>query len=144
MVVEGLSRSQTVDFRCLTVFSLVLQPPKFEFHSPDGPIYTSPRFLPPAKVIQSRLTDAIVSHGAMVRSSTINRSIVGLRSRINEGVVIDNSMIMGADYYESDEQRAALEAAGKVPIGIGAGSHLHNVIVDKNARIGKNCKITNK
>ena len=52
-------------------------------------------------------------------------------------------MIMGADYYESDEQRTALVAEGKIPIGIGANSHLRKVIVDKNGRIGKNCKILN-
>ena len=54
------------------------------------------------------------------------------------------AMIMGADYYESDEQREKLMSQGKVPIGIGEGSHIENTIVDKNARIGKNCKITNK
>ena len=50
---------------------------------------------------------------------------------------------MGADYYESDEQRVALLAEGKVPIGIGANSELRRVIVDKNGRIGENCKIVN-
>lgn len=120
-----------------------MQPSKFEFHNPEGPIYTSPRFLPPAKVVQSKLKDAIVSHGAIIRQSTVNKAIIGLRSRINENTFIEESMIMGADYYESDDQRAALLAAGKVPIGIGAGSHLRKVIVDKNARIGENCKIIN-
>lgn len=51
---------------------------------------------------------------------------------------------MGADYYESDKQQADLRAAGRVPIGIGAGSTISNTIVDKNARIGENCNIVNK
>ena len=51
---------------------------------------------------------------------------------------------MGADYYESDEQREKLFREGKIPIGIGEGTHISNTIVDKNARIGKNCKIHNK
>lgn len=51
---------------------------------------------------------------------------------------------MGCDYYESDAQRAALMEAGGVPMGIGAGSTLRNVIVDKNARIGDNVQIINK
>jgi glucose-1-phosphate adenylyltransferase len=123
--------------------ALTENPPKFEFHNPEGPIYTSPRFLPPAKIVESQLKNTIVSHGAMLKRSTVNRSIIGLRSRISEGAVIENSMIMGADYYESDEQRAALIAEGKIPIGIGANSHLRKVIVDKNGRIGKNCKILN-
>lgn len=66
----------------------LLQPPNFQFHDPQGPIYTSPRFLPPAKVIKSRLTDAIVSHGSYLRECTVNHAIIGLRSRINEGVTI--------------------------------------------------------
>lgn len=51
---------------------------------------------------------------------------------------------MGADYYESDQQREKLISQGKVPIGIGENSIVKNAIVDKNARIGKNCKIYNK
>ena len=51
---------------------------------------------------------------------------------------------MGADYYESEEQRERLLQAGRLPIGVGAGSVISNTIVDKNARIGENCQITNK
>ena len=57
---------------------------------------------------------------------------------------MQDAMIMGADYYESDKQAADLRAAGHVPIGIGAGSTISNTIVDKNARIGHNCQIVNK
>ncbi|EFN50814.1 hypothetical protein CHLNCDRAFT_37654 [Chlorella variabilis] len=124
--------------------ALTHNPPNFQFHDPQGPIYTSPRFLPPAKVIKSKLTDAIVSHGSYLRECNVNHAIIGLRSRINEGVTIQDAMIMGCDYYESDAQRAALMEAGGVPMGIGAGSTLRNVIVDKNARIGDNVQIINK
>jgi len=117
---------------------------KFEFYDPNFPVYTSPRFLPPAKVVGSKLKDAIVSHGAYLNQCTVDRSIIGLRSRINAGVSIKNSLLMGADYYESDQQRAALLANGQVPIGIGSNTHLENVIADKNCRIGENCVITNK
>jgi UDP-3-O-[3-hydroxymyristoyl] glucosamine N-acyltransferase len=51
---------------------------------------------------------------------------------------------MGADYYESEEQRKRVAAEGAVPLGIGAGSIIKNCIVDKNARIGKNVTIENK
>ena len=65
-------------------------------------------------------------------------------TRANRGdVEIENAMVMGADSYESEEQRAALLAEGKVPIGIGEGTVIKNAIIDKNARIGKNCKIIN-
>ena len=51
---------------------------------------------------------------------------------------------MGADYYESDEQREGFFKAGKLPIGIGEGTTISNTIVDKNARIGRKCQIVNK
>lgn len=57
---------------------------------------------------------------------------------------VQDTMVMGADFYESDAQREALVAAGGVPIGIGAGTVLNRVIIDKNGRIGENVKIINK
>lgn len=74
----------------------------------------------------------------------MENAIVGLRSRIEAGVQIKNAMIMGADYYESEEQIAELRAAGKEPVGIGANTVVTNAIIDKNARIGRNCNIVNK
>lgn len=53
-------------------------------------------------------------------------------------------MLIGADYYESDEERAAILAAGGVPLGVGDGSTVENAIVDKNARIGRGVRIVNK
>ena len=50
---------------------------------------------------------------------------------------VQDAQVMGADYYESDEQRAAALASGGVPVGIGAGSTISNAIVDKNARVGE-------
>lgn len=124
--------------------ALTHNPPNFQFHDPQGPIYTSPRFLPPAKVIKSQLTDTIVSHGSYLQECSVNHAIIGLRSRINKDVTIQDAMIMGCDYYESDAQREALIKAGGVPMGIGAGSTLRNAIIDKNARIGDNVQIINK
>jgi len=63
--------------------------------------------------------------------------------QVGSNVTIRDAMIMGADYYESDEKVAELKAAGKLPIGIGSGSVITNAIVDKNARIGSNVTIAN-
>ncbi|KAK9909310.1 hypothetical protein WJX75_000333 [Coccomyxa subellipsoidea] len=122
---------------------LAQQPPRFEFYDPQTPIYTSPRFLPPAKVVKSKINDAIISHGSYLEECTVSNAIIGLRSRISKGAVIQDAMIIGADYYESEEQRSALVAAGRIPIGIGQNSVISNTIVDKNARIGRDCQIIN-
>jgi glucose-1-phosphate adenylyltransferase len=73
----------------------------------------------------------------------VEDAIVGLRSQVGKGCTIKHAMIIGADYYESDEQKAKVIAEGGVPVGIGEGSVISNAIIDKNARIGKNCTITN-
>jgi glucose-1-phosphate adenylyltransferase len=116
----------------------------FEFYDPASPIYTSPRFLPPAKVENCRVTEAIISHGALVQDSTIDHAVVGLRSHIERGCVIRSSLLIGADFYESEEERQSIVAKGGVPMGIGAGSTIQGAIVDKNARIGPRCQIVNK
>lgn len=65
-----------------------MQPPRFEFYDPQQPIYTSPRFLPPAKIVKCKISDAIVSHGAFLEECTVDNAIVGLRARIDKGAVI--------------------------------------------------------
>ena len=66
----------------------LLQPPRFEFYDPQTPIYTSPRFLPPAKLIDCKISDAIISHGAYLEKCTVDNAIIGLRARIDEGCQI--------------------------------------------------------
>ena len=61
--------------------ALAQDPPKFEFFDPEGPIITSPRFLPPAKIDNCKVEESIISHGAFVSNSTITSAIVGVRSK---------------------------------------------------------------
>ena len=124
--------------------SLTHDPPNFEFNDPAGPIYTSARYLPPAKIDNSRIGDAIVAHGSVLHDCDLDECVVGVRSRIDRGADMKEVLMMGADYFESAEQRAQLVAAGQVPMGVGAGSKLRRVILDKNARIGENVEITNR
>jgi len=71
----------------MRVFCTV-QPPRFEFYDPHSPIYTSPRFLPPAKIVKSKVSDAIISHGAYLEECTVENAIIGLRARIGKKTVI--------------------------------------------------------
>jgi glucose-1-phosphate adenylyltransferase len=74
----------------------------------------------------------------------VKRSVIGIRSRVETGCVIDNALLMGADYYESPTQRLENLANGIVPLGVGANSTIQKAIVDKNARIGRNVRIVNR
>lgn len=124
---------------------LVRQPrPEFSFFDTEFPIYTHARFLPPSKILDTRFNESMISDGTIVKSSEINNSIIGIRSRLEEQTKIEQTLLMGADYYQSDGERAADLAAGMPPVGIGAGTVIRGAIVDKNARIGKNVQIINK
>jgi glucose-1-phosphate adenylyltransferase len=85
---------------------------------------------------------SILGDGCIVEpDAKITHSVVGLRSIIREGCVIEDSLLMGADYYEQYEECEAY--ADCLPLGVGKGTHIRGAIVDKNARIGKFCKIVN-
>ncbi|CAK9858574.1 unnamed protein product [Sphagnum jensenii] len=123
--------------------ALTAQPPNFSFYDAAKPIFTSPRFLPPTKIEKCQVRDSIISHGCFLRSCSVEHSIVGVRSRIEDGVTLKDTMMLGADYYETELEIAALLTEGKVPVGIGKNSKISNCIVDKNARIGNDVVICN-
>jgi glucose-1-phosphate adenylyltransferase len=123
--------------------ALVEQPkPDFSFFNAEFPVYTHARFLPPSKVLDSTIRESMISDGCLIRTATITHSIIGIRSFIEEGTTIENTLMMGADFYEMERSRAG---GRKIPpIGVGAGSVIRNAIIDKNTRIGRNVRITNE
>lgn len=124
---------------------LVKQPnPSFSFFDENFPIFTQSRFLPPSKIQDCDIKDAMVCDGCIIRGSRLRNSVIGIRSRIEENTTIENSLLMGADYYQSAEDRMDDESRGVPPIGIGVNSIVRNAIIDKNARIGQNVQIINK
>ncbi|HTN70293.1 MAG TPA: glucose-1-phosphate adenylyltransferase [Methylomirabilota bacterium] len=118
--------------------------PPFSFYDEKAPIYTRSRYLPPTKMLDSKIIESMVGEGSILKECTVNRSVIGIRSRIETGCVIENTLLMGADYYESPTERAKTSESGKVPLGVGANTIVKRAIVDKNARIGRNVKIVNK
>lgn len=118
--------------------------PDFSFYDRSAPIYTQARFLPPSKMIDADVTDSVIGEGCIIKNCKIHHSVIGLRSWIAEGAIIEDALLMGADYYETDEQRNSVTAKGGVPVGIGRNSHIKRAIIDKNARIGDNVKIINR
>ncbi|GMN46621.1 hypothetical protein TIFTF001_015809 [Ficus carica] len=145
--------------------ALTEHPPRFSFYDATKPMYTSRRNLPPSKIDNSRIVDSIISHGSFIDNSLIEHSLVGIRSRINSNVHLKDTVMLGADFYETDIEVTSLLAEGRVPVGIGENTKIKNsifrrshtveksnnynsnsyreCIIDKNARIGKNVIITN-
>ena len=125
--------------------ALTEQPvPSFSFYDEKAPIYTRSRYLPPTKLLDSHVIESMVGEGCILKECTVKRSVIGIRSRIETGCVIDNALLMGADYYESPAERQQVLDSGKVPLGVGANTTIQRAIVDKNARIGRNVQIVNQ
>lgn len=118
--------------------------PKFNFFNAAAPIYTRSRYLPPSKIQDSDIGNSLVSEGCILNGVYARNSIIGLRSRIDSGVRIENSIIMGSDFFESiPELRENLDS-GRPSIGIGRDTHIRRAIVDKNVRIGKGVRLINE
>jgi glucose-1-phosphate adenylyltransferase len=116
--------------------------PPFRFYDPRKPIFTRPRFLAASRFIDARIDHSMVAEGCYVNRCTIGESIVGIRTRIDERAQVTRSVLLGADFYDADETRAAGDPS--VPMGIGQDAVLDRVIVDKNARIGRGVRLVNE
>ena len=125
--------------------ALTTQPrPPFSFYDKRFPIYTRHRYLPPSKLQDAQVTDSIVGEGSIVKACSIHHCVLGVRSRIEDEVVLQARLVMGNDFYESGEERAILRERGGIPMGVGRGTTVKKAILDKNVRIGSNVSIINK
>lgn len=118
--------------------------PKFDFFNNEDPIYTRSRYLPPSKVHNSDIGNSMISEGCILNGVYARNSIIGLRSRIDEGTHIENSIVMGADFFESLEELKYNNSINRPHVGIGKNSVIRRAIIDKNARIGNNVRLVNK
>jgi glucose-1-phosphate adenylyltransferase len=125
--------------------ALTEQPnPAFSFYDEKFPIYTRPRYLPPSKLQDAQVTESIIGEGSLLKACSIHHCVLGVRSRIEDEVVLQDSLVMGADYFESMEERLVLRERGGIPIGVGKGTTVKRAILDKNVRIGQDVTIINK
>jgi glucose-1-phosphate adenylyltransferase len=116
--------------------------PPFDLAAADAPIYTRARFLPPARIDGAAVRNSLISDGCVIEAgATIEQSVIGLRCRIGRNVTIRNSVIMGADYYESAAEMA--REGQTIPMGIAEGTTIEGAIIDKNCRIGSKVRIAN-
>lgn len=118
--------------------------PRFNLFDADSPIYTRARYLPPSKMHRCEIVDCILGEGSIINSARLRRSIIGIRSRIEPGASLEETYLMGADYYQSVEEMRADIAAGVPRIGVGENTIIRRAIIDKNARIGAGVKLLNE
>jgi glucose-1-phosphate adenylyltransferase len=113
----------------------------FNFYDPHRPIYTHPRFLPGSRLSDCAIRQAIIAEGCFIDRCAIESTVVGIRTNIQQGATVRRSVLLGADYYEADNEAPARGDAPR--LGIGREVELDRVIVDKNARIGDGARLLN-
>jgi len=117
--------------------------PQFNFYDEQKPIFSHARFLPGSKILSSEVQNSILCEGSIINSSKMKHSIIGIRSRIGNNSIIERSVLMGADYFESKEEIEKNLEKNIPRIGIGNDCEIRNTIIDKNARVGNGVKLVN-
>lgn len=118
--------------------------PAFELQSADAPIYSRARFLPPTRLEGATVRHSLIADGSHIEEgAVIENSVIGLRCAIGRNVRIRNSIVMGNDFYCSPDEIEACRAAGLPPMGIGEGTVIENAIIDKNVCIGRDVQVVN-
>jgi len=113
--------------------------PKFNLYDNMRRIYTNARILPTSKISGTICDKTVIAEGCLIHAAKIERSVIGIRSRIGNESTIINCYMMGADYYESLEDVETQHI--DVLMGVGERCFLKNVIIDKNCRIGDDVRI---
>lgn len=113
--------------------------PDVELYHPDRPIYTNPRYLPPSRVSGCQIVDSLICDGCYINGARIERSVIGIRSVVGNGAVIEDSVVMGADVYDFRSP-----PPGKLPQAIGQDAHIRGAILDKGVRIGPDVRLLNE
>jgi len=114
--------------------------PEFNLYDNEDFIYTHARLLPASKLSGTTFDHSVLAEGCLIEASRIERSVIGIRSRIGKGTTIENSIIMGNDFFQSREE---LEKSNNEnpPMAIGQRCFISNAIIDKNCKIGNDVRI---
>jgi glucose-1-phosphate adenylyltransferase len=121
---------------------LAREKPAFEFYHPDGPIYTRMRFLPASRIVGATIKDSLISDACVVQSgTTISHSLLGVRSRFGERCRILETVVIGADRFETEDERERNRREGIPSMNVGNDCHIERAILDKDCRVGNNVTI---
>ena len=124
--------------------SLASDNPDFHLTTPNAPIYTRARYLPPCRIAGATVRNSLVANGCIIgEGCSIENSIIGVRTVLGRDVTIRNSIVMGADYYEDRGPTGMMVNNDDIPVGIGDSTVIDGAIIDKDCRIGKNVTIIN-
>ena len=110
--------------------------PPFNFFDRDAPIYTHPGYLPASKINRCNIDHVVIGDGCLVTDVTLKHCVISIRSILGEASTLEDVVMMGADYYQTEKEVQADRAQGRPTIGVGRNCNIRHAIIDKNARVG--------
>lgn len=113
----------------------------FGFYDRRYPIYTRPRFLPGSQIDGCQIDNALVGDGCRLNQSHLSDCVMGQRSIVRPGSVLEGVVMLGADFYEHSQEMDENLGLRRPHVGIGNDCHIQRTIIDKNARIGSRVRI---
>jgi len=122
--------------------ALTNEVPPFNFYNNEAPIYTRARYLPATKVNGASATRVLFGGGSIISNSTLNHCVIGVRSTVGEQCELDDVVMMGADWYETQEDREENVRIQRPDIGVGDRCKIRHAIIDKNARLGHDVELS--
>lgn len=114
--------------------------PEFNLYDNERQIFTRARLLPASKLAGTSLQHVLVAEGCIIEASRIERSVIGIRSRIGKGTTIESSIVMGNDHFATEKELNS-QTNERPLMGIGQRCFISHAIIDKNARIGNDVRI---
>lgn len=109
----------------------------FSLFDTDRPMFTLGRTWPPSRYEDCTIENTIVADGCVLKKSTIKNSVVGLCSYIGSGCTIEDSLLLGNDFYGNPGDEESML------YGVESGCTIKGAILDRNSLIGKGSVITN-
>ena len=116
--------------------------PPFNFFDRSAPIYTHPRYLPASKINRCNIDHVVIGDGCLITDSSLKHCVIGIRSVLGENSHLEDVVMMGADYYQNEQEVRDAQAEGRPRIGVGRNCNIRHAIIDKNARIGDGVKLS--
>ena len=112
--------------------------PPFDFFNQEAKIYTRGRLLPPSKLNSCQVERVVLGDGSIITNGRLKHCLLGVRSVIQSNAVLEDVVMLGADFYDTIEDLEKNHSLGRPALGIGSGSFVKHAILDKNVRIGQN------
>lgn len=114
---------------------------RLNMYDETRPIYTTRHLLPSPVVHHSVITNSLISQGSIIYAKEITNSVIGLRSQIQKGTIIRNSIVMGHKHYQAPQH---LTPPLPAQFSIGEECLIEKAIIDEHSCLGNGVKLLNK